>query len=387
MSAHPGSEAYSKESFKVSKDRRRRGARGGTTGATDSTFPVHTIGFSLLIIAQSLEKRTALQQAFGTKKSQKVVKSLQENKIDTPLAVTKDADGKVVLDASAAAVIDAMDDTAMPDKKTTQAESDAAKPIPKPNLEAERPIDVYTLDELIGKETLKQISISQWETSVKDNKNVQTISRFVSKRLENVVKSKDTNKAKTLKFLLALLQWKQTLSRDKKGNLRLPGRNEEKKDSLKDIEPLVVERIKKKFVPDGWVPAHKLPFASTSLIYSRSKFDGWYTDYLMTNICCLALIVDDFETDVCELREDLALELNQYVLLTQSFSCLLAAFSNVTIRIVKYYRELGCHVGPLPEAHRERQKLTKVTAAAHHRLAKLKMPLQFPKGRRPPGGR
>ncbi len=40
----------------------------------------------------------------------------------------------------------------------------------------------------------------------------------------------------------------------------------------------------------------------------------WHVDKLLTHICAAALIVDDLEVDVNDLREDLKLENKEYVL-------------------------------------------------------------------------
>lgn len=77
----------------------------------------------------------------------------------------------------------------------------------------------------------------------------------------------------------------------------------------------------------------------------------------MTHIAAAALIVDDFEVDVNDLREDLKIE-------------------NKEIR--QYFEELGCRVNPPGQTDLAKFKLTKAQAANHH-VAKLKLPLKFPK--------
>jgi len=52
----------------------------------------------------------------------------------------------------------------------------------------------------------------------------------------------------------------------------------------------------------------------------------------------------------------------------------------------QYYKELGCKVRKLTEREMEVGKLTKA-AASQHRIAELKIPLQFPKTRIIPRGR
>lgn len=44
----------------------------------------------------------------------------------------------------------------------------------------------------------------------------------------------------------------------------------------------------------------------------------WNIDNLMTHVAAAALIVDDFEVDVNDLREDLKIENKEYVLLSPS---------------------------------------------------------------------
>lgn len=40
----------------------------------------------------------------------------------------------------------------------------------------------------------------------------------------------------------------------------------------------------------------------------------WAVDNLVTHVCALALVIDDFEVDTYHLKEDLRLENNEYVI-------------------------------------------------------------------------
>lgn len=82
---------------------------------------------------------------------------------------------------------------------------------------------------------------------------------------------------------------------------------------------------------------------------------------MMTNICALALHVDNFEVDTHDLREDLRLE---------------------APRMNQYFHELGCRVNAPTQKEMESLKITKAEAA-QHRIAKLRFPLDFPKERVP----
>jgi DNA-directed RNA polymerase I subunit RPA49 len=45
----------------------------------------------------------------------------------------------------------------------------------------------------------------------------------------------------------------------------------------------------------------------------------------------------------------------------------------------QYFRELGCKTSNLSEADRKRLRIETKTAAAVHQMARLKIPLEFPK--------
>jgi len=54
--------------------------------------------------------------------------------------------------------------------------------------------------------------------------------------------------------------------------------------------------------------------------------------------------------------------------------------------MTQYAHELGCKVLALTESERSKMGLNKTEAAAH-RMAKLRLPLEFPKSRVPKAGR
>ena len=71
--------------------------------------------------------------------------------------------------------------------------------------------------------------------------------------------------------------------------------------------------------------------------------------------------MDHFETDTHDIREDLKLEGTE---------------------IQKYFHELGCAVAPPTETERAKMKITKAQGVGH-RIARLRLPLVFPKMRIP----
>lgn len=70
----------------------------------------------------------------------------------------------------------------------------------------------------------------------------------------------------------------------------------------------------------------------------------------------MSLYVEEYSTDTNDLREDFRLEQKQ---------------------ISNYFRELGCKIAPVTIQEQENLRLTKAEAKTH-KMAKLKIPLEFP---------
>lgn len=82
-------------------------------------------------------------------------------------------------------------------------------------------------------------------------------------------------------------------------------------------------------------------------------------DGLITHLAAVNLLVDDLAVDIHDLTEDLGLTLKE---------------------MIQYFLELGARVRTLKEAERTRQGLNKALGSSH-RIAELKLPLEFPKAR------
>ena len=223
-----------------------------------------------------------------------------------------------------------------------QADIDEAKPCPRPHLDAETPAEVYPVEELVGGVIILQaMGVKDWIDKVKAGQDVQTKSMFVARRLKATVESGDVKKLKTLRYLLLLVEWYKSLKPPNKQGRRIP--------KLEEIPDLVT----------GWgtdiVNGVARRFSDGSLV------NKWYHDNLTTHILALTLVLDNFVTDTHDIREDLKLE---------------------TKHISKYYAELGCTVALPTETERAAMNLKKVEGVTH-RLAKLRLPLVFPKMRVP----
>ena len=242
------------------------------------------------------------------------------------------------LDSGASAVLESMADATadMATRIQLQEQSDAAKPRPKANMKAEAPDEAYPLDILIGKDILQYVPTLDWSTDAKNNKAVRVESRFIASRIQPIASSKSTEKLKILRYLYILLQFYMNSKSSRSGRM-LPKRDEMKK-KLAGIPEPIVENVQRRFSDAGSIPKFK-------------------TDLLLTHICALACWVDNFEVDMFELRQDLKLEQKE---------------------MSQYFQEIGARIGALPEAMRKSLGLEKAQAA-QRKIAKLKIPLEFPK--------
>ncbi|EON65961.1 hypothetical protein W97_05203 [Coniosporium apollinis CBS 100218] len=282
-----------------------------------------------------------LGMTFGTKKAKKAIASITENAISQ--GAGGGPGGKAPVGSVAAAVVDAMAaaTAAMPTRDEMQADIDTTKPRPTPNTNATTPAEVYTLESLVGADTVREIKVKDWLDAVKENQDVKTSSRFVSRRLETVAKIPDIKKLKALKYILLLIDFHNVLkSAGKDGGKKLPQAD----DMAKKLGGYgaLVNGAKRNFSDKGMVTS-------------------WYLDKLRTHVAALALIVDNFQTDVSGLTGDLRLD---------------------SAGMSKYFKEIGCKVVALSEDERVKLGYSKAEAAAH-KQAKLRLPLEFPKQRTP----
>lgn len=187
---------------------------------------------------------------FGTKKAKKALASRYENAI-TSLDDRNKTAGK--LDAIESAVMDSVKDAsaAMPEKQELQDSILASKPIPRPNLTAQKVDEAYPLSTLIPSAEMKAVTIKDWQDAVEAGENVKLGSRFVASRLQPVVKSEDVPRIKALKYLLLLLDFNNALQ---------PGRGGKKvppKDKMKlkmaDWSDALVDAVRRRFAEGRFV--------------------------------------------------------------------------------------------------------------------------------------
>lgn len=297
-------------------------------------------------IPNTLSARSNLGLAFGTKKSQKAIRALTANAIQASPSRPRDHDSpssNFALGSLASAVISSMPSvSSMPTREELQADIDQHKPRPKANLDAETAMDVYSVEELVGSvNVLRTIGVKEWIDKVKAGQDVPTKSMFVAARLKPEVQGGDVKRIKTLRYLLLLVEWFKGLKPVGRGGLRVP--------KMEGMSELVL----------GW--GSEVVADVGRRFAEGSQLNKWHIDNLITHILALAVVVDKCTSDIYDIQNDLRLE---------------------TKAITKYYAELGCVVAAPTEAERTKRNIGKVEAW-NNRIARLRLPLVFPKMRVP----
>ncbi|KAF2404383.1 RNA polymerase I associated factor, A49-like protein [Trichodelitschia bisporula] len=286
-------------------------------------------------------QRKTLGLEFGTKKAKKAIASITENAI-APQGTSIEGVPKTALTA---AVMESLAEVTakMPTKEAHQAAADDAKPRPKANLQATTPAEVYPLEILVSKEELQALSVKNWQRAAETNEDVKTPSRYVSRRLYKLALSKDVRKLTLLKYVLVMLDFFGRLRIVKGGGRKLPPR-----DKLQGLDAAdsLIEGIKRKFT-------------------SGSEMTKWHVDKFSMHVAAVTLLIDNFETDIHDIQEDLRIDHKQ---------------------AAQYFSELGCKIAAMTEKERANYKLSKAEAGLH-KMAKLRIPLEFPKQRVIPGKR
>jgi DNA-directed RNA polymerase I subunit RPA49 len=216
----------------------------------------------------------------------------------------------------------------MATRQELQDAADAARPVPRANLEATEIADVYDPVDIIGAGPLKAVPILDWQEALQSQEDVQASSRFVARRLDRIGRQdKPAEKLRLLRYLHFVILF-YTAAKDGPRSSKAVPKKDVLAQKLSPAPHSVVESIRRKFSENGVI-------------------DKFHSHLLMTHCCALAAIIDNFETDIEDLREDLGIDERA---------------------IKQYYAEIGARV-----VRRKSQEHGKQI------IAKLALPLQFPK--------
>ncbi|KAK3331949.1 RNA polymerase I associated factor, A49-like protein [Cercophora scortea] len=270
------------------------------------------------------EMKNELGEIFGTKKAKKAIRSVAEN------AITLKEGGK--LGREELAIMDTLKDTTkdMATAEELQATIDGARPVPKGHYDAEDIQDVYIPAEIIGSEVLYAIPVQDWVEKVNSLEEVLVPSRFVANRVNRVAGNDDAiQRLKVMRYLSFVLIFWATTTEGKARGTRSIGQRDKLRELMAPAPEVVIENIRRKFSDGG-------------------KMRKQHIDLLMTHCCVFACMIDNFEVNTFDLREDLKLEQKQ---------------------LNQYFLEIGA-----------RMKQSKSGGRIDH-IAKLALPLQFPRVR------
>ncbi|WEW56559.1 DNA-directed RNA polymerase I subunit rpa49 [Emydomyces testavorans] len=324
-------------------------------------------------VKTAFSKRSALAEAFGTKQSRKAVQSMAENALlsNAPAGSPSAAESALLSSMPKDSI-----STSSP-QKTAQQQIQAAKPLPQPNLTATHPADVYALESLIpgGRSTLESMPIRDWQDALARSEAIHTRSRFVAHRVVAVGKSGDKTQLQLLRFILVLVEFasslKPTRGTDKAapGSKKLPLREELRRKLSEATNPKTdsTTTTTPQFVTDSFIDSLRRKFVPQGAVLSRNDIT-----LLLTTICALTLHIppasssgapphasSELATDPADIRDDLGLE-NQTVL--------------------QYFKELGCRIDKPRESEYSKWGIKKGKAeAAMKRIARLRIPVEFPK--------
>jgi DNA-directed RNA polymerase I subunit RPA49 len=137
----------------------------------------------------------------------------------------------------------------MASREDLQKDIDAGKPRPEANLGATRPDEVYPVDNLVGQEEMRFLSVKEWQDAVTGGEGVTSRSRYVCNRVQRIVEAGDVRKLKVLRYLQLLLDFFFSLGKDSRDGRKLPQR-EELRRAL-GVPDFLVDRVRRRFADGG----------------------------------------------------------------------------------------------------------------------------------------
>jgi DNA-directed RNA polymerase I subunit RPA49 len=189
-------------------------------------------------------KRNELAQQFGSKKSRKAIEDMTLNAISRGDGGNDSGMAENILQGMAGMT------SAMPTSQELAAAVDSSKPRPRANLAAEYPEDVYSTDAVVGTELMASIPVKDWVDASQAGEGVQVSSRFVAKRILSLVKNKQIQKLKVLRFILLCIQFNDSLYGGGKGAKKIPTKEKMQAAFGENMPEPVVNGIRRKFASE-----------------------------------------------------------------------------------------------------------------------------------------
>ncbi|KAI0742841.1 RNA polymerase I associated factor, A49-like protein [Daedaleopsis nitida] len=283
---------------------------------------------------ERMELRNNLGEAFGTKKAKAAIRARERNRVD--IDAMKDVAGH-------------LQDTIMqntdtlPTAEEAKATADSSRLIPPYNADAERPQDVYALNDIIPEAELNALPINAFKSAKthEDRYGLLPFNRsdWVKLQLRLIYSAPKPNKTD-----LRVLYYISTMM-----GLLKNSRNVDDKDALQHrlhgVPPIVV---------DGLISR----FTEKERATNKVKMTPQTETMLLAYMFALCLRIDDYASDTESIAHDLSMPPK---------------------RVNDLFKSLGCTIKKLTFTELKERGLP--DAAAETKRAVLKVPLEFPKSR------
>lgn len=304
----------------------------------DSTTAIRQSG------VKNWQQRTALGQAFGTKKAKTAINDIERNRLDADM-----------LDGLEHAIVDNVKERTqnMPSSEQRQKAAEAERPIPEYNAETKNVAEIYPLSSIVPEHEYDQIApiVDQIVEASTGGEDFETAianilpfndSDFINARIEQVISDDSNVKPRLqvlvyLSFLRAIYQHRRASSRQK---------------LIEQIGPLPSTLY------DGVLERFTVPRAGR---FGQSKersfvFDPYHIDKLMSFILTLSLHANSFQLDVTPVAHELSVK---------------------SSKLITLLRNLGCSSRPLNASEAQARHLSG-SQAQSHKIATLEAPLSLP---------
>lgn len=279
--------------------------------------------------------RTALGEAFGTKKAKKAIGDLERNRIDADKLVDSAID---IVDSVRTASKD------LPTRAELQETVSNDRPTPLANVEATDVEEIYSIDSIIPKREWAFIRVGPIMKETEEEKKLDmlpyTKSQYISKKLTSVAQSSNMVKLQLLYYLSLLLGIYD--NRRTNNKVKLLERLNSPPDTLIDG------------ILDRFTILRAGQFGRSK---DRSFFiDPQNEDKLLCYILTIILHLDNFIVEISPLAQELGLKPS---------------------KVVNLFRVLGCTVKGATVAQAEAFGIPK-SSASTYKIATLKVPFKLP---------
>ncbi|KAH7099416.1 RNA polymerase I associated factor, A49-like protein, partial [Auriculariales sp. MPI-PUGE-AT-0066] len=291
------------------------------------------------------QQRTELGTVFGTKKAQAAIRAAARNKVDVNAMSTVTDHLQARIESQT---------HALPTKDEAQQTTDEGRMVPPHRLDATRSEDAYPLSTLIPENEFSAISIVDLlHAGSHDERRMllpihvpprgwlhSTLTRLFASP-PSTHKEKDT--VRILWYVAAMLAWRRAAGRREASRADIA-------QTLAHLPASIVDAMTARFMESA---------REGKLALTADGETRWHTWLL-----ALMLHVDGFQTDVGQVA---------------------STVPNATVpKVNTWFRALGCKVGSLTGAERQKRGLSDDDQT---KFATLKLPLEFPKAKSKPSAR